>query len=503
MEASRISPGWLLAVLLAPMFMTQADATIVNVAGPSIRSELGASGAELELVLGGYFLAYAMLLITGARLGQMRGFRRLFLVGLAVFTLASLAGGLAPTPTALIVARIVQGIGAALTVPQVLIGIQLSFDGHDRARALGLYSAALAGGAVAGQVLGGLLVSSDLFGTQWRPIFLVNLPIGAAVFAAALRFLPSAPETDSSHRLDLRGVATLSSALLLIVLPLVVGRQEHWPVWTWICLAASAPLLAAFVAVERRLAARGASPLVNLHVVARPAIAWGLLGMGGALATYYALLFTLALYLQEGLGRTPLTSGLILVSWVVAFGLPGRLTPRLPHRVGSIVAPVGFAILAAAYLAISATMFAGQHPAALLVALLGLGGLGLGTAFSATLAHLTKAATPRYAADISGVFTTCLQVAGALGVAAFGTAYLGLVSGSGAAPATHAFAVVTAGFALTALAAGGAAYRATHSAAYRLPAPSRPEPSRRATSSIRSWRSAPVADRGDTAIRAR
>jgi hypothetical protein len=153
-----------------------------------------------------------------------------------------------------------------------------------------------------------------------------------------------------------------------------------------------------------------------------------------------------------------------------------------------------------AYLAISADMFAGHHSASLLVVLLGLGGLGLGTAFSATLAHLTKAATPRYAADISGVFTTCLQVAGAVGVAAFGTAYLGLLSAPGAAPATDAFAVVTMGFALTALCAGAAAYRATHSALY--PA-SRPDPSRRATSSIRSWRSAPVAERGDTAIRAR
>lgn len=500
MQPSRILPGWLLTVLLAPMFMTQADATIVNVAGPSIRSELGASGAELELVLGGYFLAFAMLLITGARLGQMRGFRRLFLVGLGVFTLASLAGGLAPSPVALIVARIVQGIGAALTVPQVLTGIQLTFEGHERARALGLYAAALAGGAVAGQVLGGVLVSSDLFGTEWRPIFLVNVPIGGAVLLAALRFLPAERDTDASQRVDLLGVTTLSAALLLIVLPLVVGREEHWPAWTWICLAASAPFLVAFVAVERRVAARGGFPLVNLHVVAQPAISWGLLGMAAAVATYYALLFTLALYLQEGLGQSPLASGLVLVSWVVAFGLPGRLTPRLPDRVEHIVAPAGFAILALAYLAISAAMFSGQHSAGLLVPLLGLGGLGLGTAFSATLAHLTRAATPRYAADISGVFTTCLQVAGAVGVAAFGTAYLGLLSGPGAAPATHAFAVITTGFALTALGAGGAAYRATHSTVY---APSRPEPSRRATSSIRSWRSAPVAERGDTAIRAR
>jgi MFS family permease len=180
----------LLTVLLMGLFITNVDVAVVNVATPSIHDRLNASGSALQFVVSGYVIAYAMLLITGARLGDIYGYRRLFLIGLCIFTAASLGCGIAPDAIALIAARVIQGIGGALMVPQVLIGIQLNFSGEARARALGYYSVALSIGAVAGQVLGGVLVSADLFGMGWRPIFLINLPIGVALFAAALRFLP-------------------------------------------------------------------------------------------------------------------------------------------------------------------------------------------------------------------------------------------------------------------------------------------------------------------------
>jgi MFS family permease len=454
----------LLAVLLAPLFMYQADVTIVNVANPSIDADLGASGAELQLVVGGYLLASATLFITGARLGQTHGYRRLFLIGLGAFGLASLACGLAPAPAMLIVARVVQGAGGALMIPQILTGIQLTFtDAAERTRALGLYSIALAAGAVAGQILGGVIVAADLLGSQWRPIFLINVPVAIAVMAAGLRLLPADRIGDHPRRLDLPGIATLSSALLLLVLPLTLGREQHWPVWTWVSLAASLPLLLAFVAVERRAGDRGDAPLLNLHVLARPAIKWGLWPQAIVISTYYGLLFSLALYLQKGLGLSPLASGLTLVSWVAAFGVPGRFINRVPGSLAPLLAPAGCLILTAGYAAISASMFAGRHPEALLVVLLGIGGFGLGTTFSSILGHLTAAATPRYAADISGVFTTSLQVAGAIGVAVFGTAYLALVTRP--ADATHAFAILTAVFAATALLAAAIAYRATRPSA--------------------------------------
>ena len=220
--------GRLLAILLMGPFMAQADATIANVATPSIRADLGASGAALELIVGGYMIAFAMLLITGARLGQTHGYRRVFVLGVTTFTTASVLSGIAPTPAVLVAARVLQGAGAALMFPQTLTGIQLSFEGAERARAIGLYAIALSSGAVAGQIVGGGLISLDLAGTGWRAIFLVNAPIGVAVALAAARYLP-ADDVRTTRHVDVPGVATLSAAIVLIVLPLVLGRAEGWP----------------------------------------------------------------------------------------------------------------------------------------------------------------------------------------------------------------------------------------------------------------------------------
>jgi MFS family permease len=444
------------------MFMYQADTTIVNVANPAIGADLHATAAELELVIGGYLLGSATMFIAGARLGQMRGYRRMFLLGMSVFAVASALCGLAPSPAALIATRVAQGAGGALMVPQVLTSIQVSFEGRARTRALSLYPIALAGGAVVGQLLGGVLVSANLFGTGWRPIFLVNVPIAAAVLLAGRSMLARDVDRDRDARLDVTGTALLSTALLLIVLPLTLGRQEHWPAWTWICLTASLPLLAVFVAVERRISAAGGSPLLDLATLSRPAIRWGLTPQAIAISTYFALLYTLALYLQQGLGDSPLISGLTLVPWVAAFGVPGRVLGRIPHSRRAIVAPAGCALLMLAYLAISAAMLTGHHAEGLLLVLLGIGGFGLGTNFSAILEHLTSAAAPEHAADISGALTTSTQVAGAIGVAGFGTVYLGLLHGPGPAHASHAFGLITAIFAATTLVAAIAAYRATH-----------------------------------------
>jgi len=447
--------GRLLAVLLMGPFMAQADATIANVATPSIRESLGASGAALELVVGGYMIAFAMLLITGARLGQTHGYRRIFVVGVATFTAASIACGLAPSPAVLVAARVAQGAGAALMFPQTLTGIQLNFEGAERGRAIGLYALALSTGAVAGQIAGGGLISLDVLGVGWRAIFLVNAPIGALVVLAAVRHLP-ADDARATRDVDLRGVATLSAAIVLIVLPLVLGRTEGWPAWTWIALAASVPVLASFVAVERRVAARGGAPLMHLAVIARPTISRSLAALLLATGTYYALLFTLAQYLQQGLGRSPFLSGLTLVPWVAAFGAAGQLVRRLPARLRPFIPSAGCALLTMAYVVVSAALFDGRHGEALLLAVLAVGGLGLGVQFSGLIAHLSNAVPRRYAPDISGVSTTLMQIGGTVGVAAFGTLYFALA----ASGATHAFAVVTAVFAAVALLAAAAAYSA-------------------------------------------
>ncbi|MGZ3667712.1 MAG: MFS transporter [Ktedonobacterales bacterium] len=451
--------GWLLAVLLAGQFMANIDAAVVNVATPSIRASLHASGGELEFVISGYVLAYAVLLVTGARLGDTRGYRRLFIAGLGVFTLASLACGLAPNAPALIIVRVVQGVGAALMVPQVLSGIQLNFTGAERARAVGFYAAALSGGAIAGQILGGVLISANLVGSGWRSIFLINVPIGAVLLLAAMRYLP-ADRRGNVKSLDVPGVATLALTLLLAIVPLAIGRDLGWPLWTWACLVASIPALMAFVAVERRVARRGGYPLVNLIVLARPAVSWGLLALGTASTTYFALLFTLALYLQQGLGKSALFSGLALVSWVTAFGISGPLLPRLhlSARASSLVAPIGYLVLATAYLGVCISLVTGHASGVLLFVLLGLGGFGLGTGFAPMVAHVTSSVPDGYAPDMSGLITTTGQIAAALGIAIFGTAYLNLAPHPGPRAATHAFALVTAGFAVAALLSATASY---------------------------------------------
>jgi MFS family permease len=454
----------LLAVLLMGLFITNVDVAVVNVATSSIHEKLNASGSALQFVVSGYVLSYAMLLITGARLGDIYGYRRLFLAGLSLFTLASAGCGLAPDAAALIAARIVQGMGAALMVPQVLIGIQLNFTGDARIRALGYYSVALSIGAVAGQVAGGLLVSADLFDLGWRPIFLINLPIGLALFVAAARILPPDPG-GRPRRLDLWGVATLSTTILMILPPLILGPTQGWPLWIWVCLAASLIPLAAFIIGEKRIAARGATPLINLDLLSQPAIAWALVAFAAASMTYFSLLFTLALYLQQGLGRSALYSGCALVSWVAAFGIGGPVVRHLPARWTPLAAPFGYLVLAVSYLAISACLFSGLDGSVMMFILLGFGGFGLGIGFTANIRHLTSAVTARYAPDMSGLITTNSQIAGVTGVATFGTAYLNLAARPGPADATQAFAILVAGFAIMALLATIAVYRSSHAAA--------------------------------------
>jgi predicted MFS family arabinose efflux permease len=215
-------------------------------------------------------------------------------------------------------------------------------------------------------------------------------------------------------------VAALSISVLLVVVPLIVGRSEGWPVWSWAALAASLPAFALFLATQRAAAASDRNPLVNVAVIARRPVALGLLALLTATGTYYALLFTLAQYFQSGLARSALASGLILVPWVAAFGVAGQVARRLPPRLAAHLPVVGYLVLATAYLAIAAALLAGRSPDVVLGVLLALGGFGLGTGFATMIGRLTSAVPTRYAPDISGVSTTVLQIGGAIGVAASG-----------------------------------------------------------------------------------
>lgn len=457
--------GWLLAVLLAGPFMAQADVTIVNVATPSIHASLGASGSALQLVVSGYLIALAMLLITGARLGQAFGYRRAFVAGVSMFSLASLACGLAPDPAVLVIARVLQGAAAGVMFPQALTGIQLHFSGAGRVRAISRYALALSAGAVSGQVLGGLLVSADVAGLGWRPVFLINVPVGAAAAAAALRKLPS--DARSQSRLDLAGVALLSATVLLIVVPLTLGPPAGWPAWTWASLSASPAGAVAFVGTERLIAARGGVPLLDVRLLAIPAVRWSLAALMTATGTYYVLLFTVAQYLQGGLGQSPVVSGLTLVPWVAAFGMSGQLVRRLP---ASRRLPVtGCLLLTAAYAGISVGLLAGAGGQLLLAPLFVVGGLGLGINFASLTSRMTSAVPPRHAPDISGVSATLMTIGGSVGVAAIGSVYLAMAgtqtpAAHDPATAARALAFTIATLAGLAALAALAAHRTTRAA---------------------------------------
>jgi MFS family permease len=433
---------WLmLAVLISGQFMALLDVTIVNVAIPTIKARLHASGATLQLIVAGYTVTYAMLLITGARLGDLRGHRRLFQAGLGTFTLASLVCGLAPTTGALVAARLVQGPGAALMVPQIFSVIQRQFAGAARARALGVYAATLASGAVVGQALGGLLVSADLLGASWRPVFLVNVPVGVAAAVLVPRLVP-ADHVPGGRRLDLPGLVTAAGAVLLVVLPLVLGHEQGWPAWTFASLAAGVLLAGVFVRVERSVAARGGDPLLDLRVLRAPGLVAGLAALTAAMVGYGGFLFTLALHLQLGLGDSALRAGLTFAPGAAAFGATGYLWRRLPARVHHALVPAGFAVAALAYLGLAATLQAGTRGGPWLPVLLVLYGTGFGAAFSPLLTQALVHVPPTEAADASGVLTTTIQLSQVIGVAVFGSLFLTLAAHPGAHASAAAFSTV-------------------------------------------------------------
>src|ERR1700761_4579105 len=268
------SPGIALAVALAGQLMGVIDVNIVNVAVPAMHVTLGASGAGLQLIVAGYTIAYAVLLVTGARLGDILGHRRTYLAGVALFTLASLGCGLAPSTGVLIGLRFVQGASAAVMIPQVLSLIQRSYTTPGpRTRAMSLYATVISGGAVLGQVIGGLLVSANLFRRYWRPVFLVNVPVGLLILACG-RLLP-AGRFDGVRQLDLPGLAVLTPAVLAFVLPRVLGQPLGWPAWGWALLAASVVLFGLLGLVEGRVGARGGQPILPRSLLRPPGMAGG------------------------------------------------------------------------------------------------------------------------------------------------------------------------------------------------------------------------------------
>ena len=420
-EAEQPDPNrWLaLACVLTAAFMVLLDISIVNVAIPSIQSNLHASFGEVQLVLAGYQLAYALVLITGGRLGDIHGRKRLFMVGMAGFVLASALCGFAQNPTMLVASRVLQGLMAALMYPQVLSVIQVSFPPRERGKAFGIFGATIGIATITGPLAGGLIIRDDITGGAWRWVFLVNLPIGIASLLFARRFLRES-RAPHANRLDLAGVGLVSVGLGMLVYPLVEGRDQGWPLWCYLLLVASPVVLGGFVLFER--GRQNASPLVRLDLFHNRAFSAGLLFSFFFFAGVPAFFFTMSLMMQIGLGFSALHAGLTTMPFAIGSAVASAMSVRLAPKLGRTILAFGAGLLVLAVIGMIVTIdAAGRNLTSLeLLPSFLVGGLGLGTTVAPALNIILAAVPGRDAGSASGMLTTVQQVGGAMGVAVIG-----------------------------------------------------------------------------------
>ncbi|MEE3623558.1 MFS transporter [Nitrospirillum sp. BR 11752] len=445
------------AVVAIAFVMDLVDTTIVNVAVPAIRQSLGAGPAAVQWLVAGYSMAFAVLLITGGRLGDLYGYRRIFLGGVAGFTIASALCGLATGPETLVAARLLQGLSAALMVPQVLALTQILYPADQRVAVMALFGVLGGLSAVLGPILGGFLIDADLFGLGWRPVFLLNLPVGVLGMALGLPVLP-AGRSPHPGRADWTGTVLLAVALSALLLPLIQGRDSGWPAWCMASLAATLPLLALFAWHVRRRIRRVGSALLVPALFRDRAFSVGLIVLVAFQVAMGGFFLVTTLSLQEGLGFTPTGAALIHVPFAVGASIGiSVLGRRLILRAGRYTVTAGCLVMAASLPALwgalggvgggvaeGGVVNGGLPPllAAFLVA-----GIGMGLV-AAALTPLTLVQTdPRHAGAAAGVVNATQQLGSALGVALVGLVFFRLADPRTAAAYLNAFggaAVLTA-----------------------------------------------------------
>ncbi|MFE4868467.1 MFS transporter [Streptomyces sp. NPDC056682] len=447
-----IGPLGLFTVLLGAA-LPLIDFFIVNVALPSMDSDLAAGPAMLELVVAGYGVAYAVLLVLGGRLGDMAGRRRLFLIGMAAFGLTSLACGLAPTAWTLVGARVAQGAAAALMMPQVLATIQATTQGPRRARAMSLYGATAGLSMVAGQILGGVLVAADVAGSGWRSVFLVNVPVAVLGLFLTAR---TVPETRSERPagIDVPGTLLLAVSLVSLLLPLTEGRAAGWPLWTWVSLAVFPFAAVAFFMVERGADRRGQTPLVPPSLLELHSLRRGLVLVLPFSIGFSGFMFVIAVVLQQGLRMGPVAAGLALAPMALAFFAASLAGPRLIGRFGTRIVTAGGVLQAVGVALIALTVWRDWSGLTITELAPGVAIAGLGQGLQLpVLIRLMLSDVPADRAGVgSGVVVTTQQSALALGVATLGSLFLALAPTMGMRDALVITLLVQLGMiALTAL----------------------------------------------------
>jgi EmrB/QacA subfamily drug resistance transporter len=422
--------NWLaLPVLLAGTCLIVLDFFIVNVALPSMQAELGAGASALEWVVAGYALTSAVFLLAAGRVGDRIGRRRMFSLGVATFTVASLACGVAPTASVLVAARLVQGAAGAMISPSVLALIGVLYAGPARAKAISIYATVMGVAAAGGQLLGGALLSADLFGLGWRTVFLINVPVGALALAVVRRLVPESRAPQASA-VDLTGLALATLGMTALVLPLVDGRSAGWPWWTWVSLAAAPVLFADFAWRQRVIARRGGAPLLDPALFRDRTFTIGMLtqlAFWGGQASYFLVL---ALYLQLGRGLSAMQSGLVFTILASAYLLASLRAPELVARWGRAVIVEGALALAVGHaiaFVVVADIGVAGHVLLLAPALL-LVGAGMGLCLAPITATVLGSVDPHRAGAVSGALSTMQQVGNAVGVAVVGVVFFGAVA---------------------------------------------------------------------------
>lgn len=437
--AAKTRPSALaLTILLLGGFITVFDLFVVNIAIPSMQADLGVSFAEIGFVIAGYELAFGVLLIAGGRLGDRHGRRRLFALGMAGFAITSFLCGIAPDATSLIVARFLQGATGAILFPQVYTLLRVMYDDAGRRRAFGLLGMTLGLAAIVGQVFGGLIVESDLFGLGWRIIFLINLPIGIIALLSA-RIIPESRSCDAMG-VDWPGIGLATAGLLLLLLPLLEGPNLGWPLWTWASMAASVVLLTTFLVWEHLVARRGSDPAIDLSLFRNTGFSVGSVVVLLIYSTATSLFLCFALLVQSGLGLTPFAAGTLFAPASVGFVVASLVAPKLVARFGNIAiaggtlvyaAGIGWLIVTAAGLGDGAGIFALLPPLVLF-------GFGQGLSMTPLLNLVIGYVEESHAGMAAGFISTMQQVGGAFGVSVVGIFFvriLGKDAGEGVSQA--------------------------------------------------------------------
>lgn len=436
------------ATVLVAFVLEVADATIVNTALPQIRAELAAGEAAMQWIVAAYFLSLGALLLVGGRLGDIYGYRRIFIGGVIGFVAASALCGLSRTADELVAARLLQGAAAAIMAPQVMAIVQVLYDPLERVARLAWFGIVGGLAAILGPILGGVLIEADLLGLGWRAIFLINLPVGLAAIAAGARFLPGPPPSGTA-RIDWAGMALFALAFATLILAIIEGPAKGWPVWCWGSLAASAGLLWSGWIHARRRCAAGRMAVIEPVLFRRRTFVWGLASVVAFSAASAGFLLVFAVSLQQGLGVSALDTALRHIPF--GLGVMGGISligRRFLPRFGRWLVVAGAVVMGAGATTALLMIVAGQADGVVFIAALVVAGVGMGMVVGPLPPVIVSEVERAHAGSASATMKAAQQVGGAMGVAGVGAAYF---SAAGSLPAARIAGLLPGGAAIVVL----------------------------------------------------